>query len=183
MWQTLPGPSSSQDKSNSIACKNTSQAGKVRMAICWFLKHTLIQLQLQKKQSTAKRRWWNKWDKNECTDVERQEIRKTTKYQAEGGSERRGGGAFIHTAHSGHVFHSHQFGLASFGENPSGTGKMEVSGNPASHVEPVYGSFGCRTIFSVQQHKLLLRTHCTSFQHTLQLQRKQHRYFRTFHEL
>lgn len=94
MWQTLPGPSSSQDKSNSIACKNTSQAGKVRMAICWFLKHTLIQLQLQKKQSTAKRRWRNKWDKNECTDVERQEIRKTTKYQAEGGSERRGGGGF-----------------------------------------------------------------------------------------
>lgn len=97
MWQTLPGPSSSQDKSNSIACKNTSQAGKVRMAICWFLKHTLIQLQLQKKQSTAKRRWWNKWDKNECTDVERQEIRKTTKCEAEGGSER--GGGLLDTQH------------------------------------------------------------------------------------
>lgn len=45
----LPGPSSSQDKGNSIACEDSSQAGEVRVAICWLLKHTLVQLQLKQK--------------------------------------------------------------------------------------------------------------------------------------
>lgn len=45
-----------------------------------------------------------------------------------------------------------------------------MSGDPASHVEPVHGSFGWGAVFSVQQHQLLLGTHCTSFQHTLQLE-------------
>lgn len=49
---------------------------------------------------------------------------------------------------------------------------MEVSGDPAPHVEPVDGSSGWRAVFSVQQHQLLLGADCTSFQHSLQLHGK-----------
>lgn len=58
---------------------------------------------------------------------------------------------------------SYQFGKAPLREDPSGTGKVEVSGDPAPHVEPVYGSFGRGSVFSVQQHQLLLGPHRTSF--------------------
>lgn len=46
---------------------------------------------------------------------------------------------------------------------------MEVSGDPASHVEPVHGSSGWGAVLSVQQHQLLLGTDRTSLQHPLQL--------------
>ncbi len=72
--------------------------------------------------------------------------------------------------HSGHISHSYQFGQAPLREDPSGTRKVEVSGDPASHVEPVHSSFGWGAVFSVQQHQLLLGTHSASFQHTLQLE-------------
>lgn len=49
----LPGPSSSQDKGNSIACEDSSQAGEIRVAVCWLLKHTLVQLQLKKREITV----------------------------------------------------------------------------------------------------------------------------------
>lgn len=46
---------------------------------------------------------------------------------------------------------------------------MEVSGDPAPHVEPVHGSSGWGAVLSVQQHQLLLGTDRTSLQHPLQL--------------
>lgn len=68
------------------------------------------------------------------------------------------------------ISHSYQFGQAPLREDPSRTRKVEVSGDPASHVEPVHSSFGWGAVFSVQQHQLLLGTHSASFQHTLQLE-------------
>lgn len=50
MGWMLPGPSSSQDEGNSIPGENSSQAGEVRVAVCWLLKHTLVQLQLGQKK-------------------------------------------------------------------------------------------------------------------------------------
>lgn len=46
---------------------------------------------------------------------------------------------------------------------------MEVSGDPASHVEPVHRSSGWGAVLSVQQHQLLLGTDGTPLQHSLQL--------------
>lgn len=72
--------------------------------------------------------------------------------------------------HSSCVSQSYQFGQAPLWEDPSGTREVEVSGDPAAHVEPIHSSFGWGAIFSVQQHQLFLGTHGTSFQHTLQLE-------------
>ena len=65
---------------------------------------------------------------------------------------------------------SYQFGQAPLREDPSGTEEVEVSGDPAPHVEPVHSSFGWGAVLSVQQHQLLLGPHRTSFQHALQLE-------------
>ena len=64
----LPGPSSPQNKSNSIACEDSSQAGEVRVAVCWLLKHALIQLQLGKRE--RERNDHNKSSKRDREDGE-----------------------------------------------------------------------------------------------------------------
>lgn len=67
---------------------------------------------------------------------------------------------------------SHQFGQAPLGEDPAGTGQVQVSGDPAAHVEPVHGASGRRAVLPVQQHQLLLGAHRAAFQHALQLEGK-----------
>lgn len=68
------------------------------------------------------------------------------------------------------LVHAHQFGPAPPGEDPSGAGEMEVSGDPASHVEPVHSSSRRGAVLFVQQHQLLLSANRTSLQHPLQLE-------------
>lgn len=64
----------------------------------------------------------------------------------------------------------YQLGEASLGEDSTRAGQVEVSGDPASHVEPVHGSSGWGAVLSVQQHQLLLGTDRTPLQPALQLE-------------
>lgn len=67
-------------------------------------------------------------------------------------------------------FVCYQFRQAPFGEDPTGAGEMQVSGDPAAHVEPLSSSRGWRPVLPVQQNQLFLSPDCTSFQHPLQLE-------------
>lgn len=63
----------------------------------------------------------------------------------------------------------YQFGETPLGEDSSRTRQMEMSGDPASHVEPVHRSSGWGPVLSVQQHQLLLGADGAPLQHSLQL--------------
>lgn len=48
----LPGSSSSQDQGDGVAGEDPRQAGEVRVSVCWFVKHTLVQFHLEGKTET-----------------------------------------------------------------------------------------------------------------------------------
>lgn len=58
----LPGPSSPENKGNSIASEDSSQTREVWVAICWLLEHTLIQLQLKKREMTVIKSRKKEWE-------------------------------------------------------------------------------------------------------------------------
>lgn len=81
----LPGPSSSQDESNSVAREDSSQAGEVWVAVCWLLEHTLIQLQLKNREITVIKSKEKEWGDGE----ERKDYEKILN-EAKRGTARRG---------------------------------------------------------------------------------------------
>lgn len=67
------------------------------------------------------------------------------------------------------VYIGYQFRQAPLGEDPVWTGEVQVSGDPAPHVEPLHSALRRGTVLPVQQDQLLLGPHCTALQHPLQL--------------
>ena len=67
----------------------------------------------------------------------------------------------------------YQLRQASLGEDTARAGDVQVSGDPAPHVEPLHGALGWRPVLPVQQHQLLLGPHGTALQHPLQLKTRQ----------
>ena len=77
----LPCAASSENEGDGIAREDASQAGEVRVAVCWLLKHTLIQLQLEKKEITVIKviKWttkqiWRCWIR--CQEAQRGAARR-----------------------------------------------------------------------------------------------------------
>ena len=63
----------------------------------------------------------------------------------------------------------YQLWQAPLGEDPARAGQVEVSGDPAPHVEPLHGASRRGSILTVQQHQLFLGSHRAALQHALQL--------------
>ena len=63
----------------------------------------------------------------------------------------------------------YQLGQAPLGEDPARAGQVEVSGDPAPHVEPLHGASRGGSVLTVQQHQLFLGSHRAALQHALQL--------------